>query len=102
MHTVGECFQGVSGIFHGHTHWAFEYPAQLKTLPIGMHGHHSIEFMRTYKVIVSYGITESTQVQTLGAVLHAKCAALPCDMTYVTCYYSRARYCVNAEYTEVC
>ena len=20
MHTVGECFQGVSGIFHGHTH----------------------------------------------------------------------------------
>ena len=34
MHTVGECFQSVRGIFHGHTCWAFEYPA---------HGHHYLE-----------------------------------------------------------
>ena len=33
MHTVGECFQSVRGIFHGHTRWVF--------------GNHSIEFMRT-------------------------------------------------------
>ena len=25
------CFQSVTGFFHGHTHWAFEYPAQPKT-----------------------------------------------------------------------
>ena len=25
MHTVGECFQSLRGIFHGHTRWAFEY-----------------------------------------------------------------------------
>ena len=34
MHTVGECFQSLRGIFHGHTRWAFEYPAQLKTPPM--------------------------------------------------------------------
>ena len=33
MHTVGECFQRVRGIFHGHTRWAFEYPAQLRLSP---------------------------------------------------------------------